>query len=230
MTYQEYRLRRPWLVVMLTLLPWPAVWLGLYQWHSLVLTFVLYHGVCLLPWAVLGRRYWEGTLRAPTARQWTMLCVAVLLVLPLTWVIYARVGRIFIDAPLLLAVMARRGFEARWLPALALYFVPVNAVLEELFWRGVVLGVLGGTPELQTRASKLGAAWAVLSFGAWHYLAVRILVRPGWAEITVAGIIGAGFVLSRIYRRTGSMIVTALWHGLVFDLPVILIFARIVRG
>ena len=59
---------------------------------------------------------------------------------------------------------------------------------------------------------------------------LRLLLRPGWAELAVLGILAAGVFFSWLYRRTGSIVVPILWHGLVFDLALILIFAAIVRS
>lgn len=213
-------------VVLLSLLPWPAVWLGLYKLDSLLWTFALYHGVCLLPAAVRGRRLWQNALRRPTAREWGALALAVAVVVPLALWVYGDAGTRFLDADGVRAVVTARGFQARWLLGLACYFIPVNAVLEELFWRGVVLNALRGTSETPR---ALGNLWALFTFGAWHYLVVRLLLRPGWAELATIGIVLSGVFLAWLYRRTGSIIVPILWHGMVFDLALIVIFAAIVR-
>ena len=140
---------------------------------------------------------------------------------------YAWIGADVLNAHALLSVVTRRGFAARELWPLAFYFVPVNAVLEELFWRGVVLNELRGLDEA---ASTFGVAWTAFTFAAWHWLVLRLLLRPGWAELAVLGILAAGVFFSWLYRRTGSIVVPILWHGLVFDLALILIFAAIVRA
>jgi len=211
-------------VVLLTLLPWPAVWLGMYGAKSLVLTFALYHGLCLLPPAIAGRHLWGATLRMPTARELLTLALAAAVILPVTVIIFHWIGSTFISSTDALAILTARGFQARWLVPLGVYFVVVNSVLEELFWRGVVLNELGRTPD------KVGALWTAFTFAAWHYLVVRLLVRPGWAELVVLSIVGAGAFFSWLYRRSGSIVLPILWHAVVFDLPLILIFAAIVRG
>lgn len=215
------------LVLLLTLLPWPAVWLGMYRIKSLPWTFVLYHGICLLPTAIAGRHLWRGALRLPTRQEIGTLLLTAAFVLPLTVVVFLWIGSIFIDKADVLSIVTARGFHARWLLPLAVYFVPVNSVLEELFWRGVILNELSRTPE---RIARAGAVWTAVTFAAWHYLVVRMLVRPGWAELTVACIVAAGVYFSWLYRKSGSIVLPILWHGLVFDLPLILIFAAIVRA
>ncbi len=219
--------RRLLVVVLLTLLPWPAVWLGMYKLDSLVWTFALYHGVCLLPAAVWGRRLWLRAIKMPTWPQWVALGIAVLVVLPLSLVAYARIGADFLSPQDVLHVVTLRGFQAKWLWPLGFYFVPVNAILEEMFWRGVVLNELRGMDE---KAWALGVAWTTLTFAAWHYLVLRLLLRHGWAEATVLAIVAAGVFLAWMYRRTGSLVLPILWHGLVFDLALIVIFGAVLRA
>ena len=219
--------RRLFAVCALTLLPWPAVWLGMYRMDSLWWTFFLYHGVCLLPAVVWGRRLWRGAWRWPTPGQWAALGAGLLISLPLFLMSYAMIGARLLDAHALRQVVTQRGFDARLLLPLGLYFVPVNAILEELFWRGVVLNELRG---LEGAAWTSGATWTAATFAAWHWLVLRLLLRPGWAELAVIGIVAAGIFFSWLYRRTGSIVVPILWHGLVFDLALILVFAAVLRG
>jgi membrane protease YdiL (CAAX protease family) len=213
--------------IALTLLPWPAVWLGVYVLHSLVLAFALYHGVCLLPAAIRGRRLWMPALRPPSAREWALLATAAVILLPVDLFLYHVVGAGIVDPKSVMRVFTRLGFRSQWFVALGVYFVLINAIIEELFWRGTVLNLLTS----RTYASERGAAiWTALTFGTWHYLIVRLLVRPGWALVTVQCIVFAGVFFRWLYRRSGSIIVPMLWHGLVFDLPLIAILAVVMRG
>ena len=221
------RRRRLWLVFVLTLLPLPAVWFGMYRLDSLIWTFVLYHGVCLLPAALFGRRLWLPSVKWPTRGQWLALVVAALLVLPLAPVVWAAIGTRFISPRDLLSVVTLRGFRAAWFLPLGFYFVPVNAALEELFWRGVILNELRGTGDT---IWTLGAIWTAFTFAAWHYLVLHLLLRHGWAEATVLLILAAGIFLAWLYRRTHSIIVPILWHGLIFDLALIVIFAAVLQA
>lgn len=214
-------------VLGLTLLPWPAVWLGMYKLDSLVWTFALYHGLCLLPAALWGRPLWKNALRLPTLPQGAALLIAVLCILPLALAVYAREGTLLINNSLLLSVVTERGFRSAWLWPLGFYFVPVNATLEELFWRGTVLNELRGVGE---KAWTAGAVWTACTFAAWHYLVIRLLLRPGWAELTTVCIVGAGVFLAWLYRRTRSLVVPILWHGLVFDLAIWVVFGAVLKG
>ena len=215
-------------VVLLTLLPWPAVWLGMYRLDSIVWTFVFYHGLCLLPAAVWGRPLWRGALRWPNGRQWAALGAAMAVILPLTLFVYGKIGRELLDSPeLLRSVTTERGFQAAWMLPFGVYFVVVNATLEELFWRGVVLNELRGTGEA---VWTVGAIWTAFTFAAWHYLVLRLLLRPGWAEATVLGVLAAGIFFAWLYRRTHSIIVPILWHGLLFDFALVLVFRAVLSG
>ena len=215
-------------VIFLSLLPLPAVWLGMYKLNSIGWTFALYHGGCLLPAAVWGRALWRGALRWPTRRQWAALGAAILIVLPLTLFVYGKIGRVLLDSPELLnSVVTERGFRTAWLLPFGVYFVAVNATLEELFWRGVVLNELRGTGDA---IWTFGAIWTALAFAAWHYLVLRLLLRPGWAELTVLGVLAAGIFFAWLYRKTHSIIVPILWHGLLFDFALVVVFRAVLQG
>jgi membrane protease YdiL (CAAX protease family) len=219
--------RRLSLVVLLTLLPWPAVWLGMYRLDSIAWTFFLYHGCCLLPAAIWGRRLWRGAVRWPTARQWAWLLAALVCVVPLSLLGYAEIGKRILAAPDIPSIVTGRGFHAAWLLPFGIYFVAVNATLEELFWRGVVLNELRGTSEA---VWTVGAVWTAFTFAAWHYLVLRLLLRPGWAEATVLAILAAGIFFAWLYRQAHSIIVPILWHGLVFDLGLVVVFGAALRA
>jgi membrane protease YdiL (CAAX protease family) len=218
--------RRLAIVVLLTLLPWPSVWLGMYKIDSIVWTFVMYHGCCLLPAALWGRKLWRGSLRWPSVRQWAWLLPALLCVAPLSVWGYIEIGKTVLNTPGIQTVLTERGFQSAWLLPFGLYFVAVNATLEELFWRGVVLNELRGTGDT---IWTIGAIWTAFSFASWHYLVLRLLLRPGWAEATVLAILASGIFFAWLYRQTHSIIVPILWHGLVFDLGLVVIFGAVLR-
>jgi len=218
--------RRLTLVVLLTLLPWPAVWLGMYKLDSLLWTFALYHGCCLLPAALWGKRLWRESLRWPTVKQWAWLVGALVVVVPLSLFVYSRIGSDFLSASDLRSVVTERGFRAIWLLPLGLYFVLVNATLEELFWRGVVLNELRGASDA---VWTFGAVWTAFTFAAWHYLVLHLFLRHGWAEATVLAILASGIFFAWLYRQTKSIIVPILWHGLVFDLALVVIFGAVLK-
>jgi len=95
-----------------------------------------------------------------------VLVITIAIVMPLALLVYAHIGTDFLSPSNLRHVVTERGFQSRWLWPLGFYFVPVNAVLEELFWRGVVLNELRGMDE----GSWLFGVSSTLTFAAWHYL------------------------------------------------------------
>ena len=199
----------------------------MYRLDSLAWTFAFYHGCCLLPAAVWGHKLWRGAVRWPTLRQWAWLLAALVTVVPVSLFLYTEIGRTILSAHDLTSVVTRRGFRAAELLPVGIYFVAVNATLEELFWRGVVLNELRGTSEA---VWTVGAVWTAFAFAGWHYLVLRLLLRPGWAEATVLAIVLAGVFFAWLYRQTKSIIVPILWHGLVFDLGLIVVFGAVLRA
>lgn len=212
-------------VVCLSLLPWPAVWFGMYKLNSLIWTFVLYHGVCLLPATIWYRRLWQTHVLPPTGKQWLVVIITALLTCLVAIAAYTYTGDHVISKSDVLKVLTARGFRATDLIPLSLYFILVNATLEELFWRGVVLNELD---YVSKGWRQIGTVWTAFAFGSWHYLVLVALLRPGWAELAVAGVILIGIFTSWIYRRTQSIVLPILWHALVFDLAVIAMFSVLV--
>jgi len=46
----------------------------------------------------------------------------------------------------------------------------------------------------------------------------------------VLGVLGAGVFFAWLYRRTHSIIVPILWHGLLFDFALVVIFRAVLRA
>ncbi len=225
MTTQTDR-RRIVIVILLTIVPWPAVWLGMYKLHSIVWTFFLYHGLCLLPAAVWGYSLWRRDLKKPTLKQGAMISVCAIATATVAQIAYKLSGQMIVSRDQIMSVLTARGFLASWTMPLAAYFVVINASLEEIFWRGVILNEL---EFLNKKIRLLGTVWTATTFAAWHWLVIRLLIKPGWAELTVVGILAMGFFTSWIYRRTQSILLPILWHALVFDLAIILLFVILLQ-
>jgi membrane protease YdiL (CAAX protease family) len=213
------------IVIFLTLLPWPAVWFGMYKLSSLVWTFFLYHGVCLLPAVIWQRRLWLPHVVKPSSRQWLLAVVTAALTTGAAVTAYHMTGDVIVSKKDVLQVLTLRGFNASYLLPLAFYFVVINATLEELFWRGVVLNELD---YVGSKWRKLGYIWTGIAFAGWHWLVLRTLLKPGWAELAVCGVLGMGFLSSYIYRRTQSIVIPIIWHAFVFDFAIIAMFAVLV--
>ncbi len=212
------------IAVVLSLLPCPAVWFGMYKLNSLIWTFFLYHGLCLVV-VIWGWRLWKPHLLMPSARQWGLVLIAGLLTSVAAVMAYKLSGDVVVSRTEVLNVLTVRGFHATYLLPLAFYFVVINATLEELFWRGVVLNELD---YVGNKERRLATIWTAFAFTIWHYLVLRALIRPGWAEIALGGVLAMGFFSSWLYRRTQSIVIPIVWHALVFDLAIIMMFAVLV--
>lgn len=208
-------------VVLLTLLPWPAVWAGLYWLHSTVATFALYHGLCLLPAAIAGRSLWRNQLQVPSATYVRWFLVAAL-VIPLSAVLLDRItADLVVSRPFLLNSLYARGYTDNMLVPVSLYLIFVNGPLEELFWRGIILNLIEKVPD---GTKFYWEIWTAVSFAAWHYLVLSMLLNPGWALPMTVLFTGVGYFLGWLMRRSNSIVLVSLWHGIVFDGAVIAVF------
>jgi membrane protease YdiL (CAAX protease family) len=211
----------------LSVMPWPAVWFGMYKLNSIVWAFVLYHGVCLLPAIIWGRDLWTGHMKRPTSKQTVVLVSAALAFCLGGLALYHVSGNLIVDRNDVLHSLTDRGYEAQWLLPISIYLVVINAILEELFWRGVVLNEL---EPLNERMKHFGTLWAAMTFATWHWLVFHALLKPGWAELSVLVLVGIGVFCSWLYKRTGSIVMPILFHAFVLDLAVIVIFVTLSNG
>jgi membrane protease YdiL (CAAX protease family) len=212
-------------VVYWTFLPWLFLSMGLHFFKSIFWSFFLYHACCLLPIIIWRRKSWQEHLILPTVRQIAAIAAVGAVFGLITFVLHGCIGAFVVQRQHALAAMAIRGFQLSWLVPLSIYFLTVNPIVEELFWRGVVLNDLC---ERDTKMFSAPYIWTNLSFAAWHILLVRLFVSPMLTPLAIAIVASVGFFLSWLYRRTGSVIVPILWHGLVFDMAVIVLLWLIV--
>jgi membrane protease YdiL (CAAX protease family) len=215
------------IAMILSVLPWPVVWLGMYKLSSIVWAFVLYHGVCLLPAIIWGHKLWIGHMKRPTRRQSLILLVTAAMFCLGGSVLYGITGSLIVDRQDVLHVLTERGYQARWLLPLGVYLVLINATLEELFWRGVVLNEL---EPLNEKLRHFGTAWAAVTFAAWHWLVFRALVKPIWAELAVLMLVLIGVFCSWLYKRTDSIVIPILFHAFALDLTVIVVLVSLTNG
>lgn len=216
----EPPLLRVLIFLFLTLLPWPAVWYGMYELRSILWSFIFYHFVCLLPVVLWGVPLWRQGMKLPTRPQWLVLLGSAAVSVVVGLIALNSFGSLLIDRVDVIKALTSRGYMATWVLPLGAYFVVVNAALEELFWRGVILNELD---YLNSRIRLAGEAWTAVTFCTWHWLVLRLLLKPGWAEVAVLGVLLVGVLCSWIYRKTGSILLSILWHALVFDLGLIVI-------
>jgi membrane protease YdiL (CAAX protease family) len=142
------------------------------------------------PIAVLGSRRARHVLtqgRTPTAGEWAMLAFPVAGAVTTT------------------LLPQRRNADA-CTAAVMVSTAMVNALGEELLWRGVFIDLF---PEDPVR----GALWPMLGFTAWHLAPQRVLpsAKGRWAFTAGAGVVGA--VSTMIAYRSGGIRHVLLPHA-----------------
>jgi membrane protease YdiL (CAAX protease family) len=211
-------------ILCLSLLPCPVIWIGMHIIKNAVLTIGAYHAICLLPAIIWGRSLWRGDLSRPTIKQSLVLIFAAVLFCLSTLFLYRHLGDFLLDSDNAMAVLKEHGYRKEIFLALSIYFVSINPLLEELFWRGVVLNEL---ERLQTPFKNFPLLWSSFSSAVFHYPILRLILRPPGAEIGVLGLTVYGALLAFVYRRTGSIVVAALAHACLTDLAAIVLIAAL---
>jgi membrane protease YdiL (CAAX protease family) len=209
-------------IILLTLTALPAVimWYGLYDLRSAVLTLAIYHGLYLLPLIIWKRRLWLATLKPPKPGPLLVLICTSLLFSGGVFLLYKYLGDYFLNSQRTLELLMRLGYRKGILIPLSIYFVFVNATLEELFWRGVVLNRLN---QLNRPFKPIAMIWSSAAYAAFHYPIMRLVLFPGWAEFGTLLLAFYGALLAVIYRRSGSIIFTSLCHAFQTDLAAIVL-------
>jgi membrane protease YdiL (CAAX protease family) len=207
-------------LVLWSLLPCAAMWVGLYQLKSGLWTYGLYHGLCLVPAIVWGRSLWLPTFLKPTIRDCLLLLGAAIVFSAGAVLGYELIGTKLLSNEHVLALLKEQGVSGDLFAFFAFYATIVNPLLEELFWRGVVLNALD---EAGSRFKYFGITWSSLLYALFHYLIFRLVLYPGWAEVGTSLLAGYGALMALIYRKTGSIVTTALAHGLLTDLACVVL-------
>jgi membrane protease YdiL (CAAX protease family) len=198
-----------------TLLPCVAIWAGLYHLKSAVWAYALYHGVCLIPAIIWGRTLWRATLVAPSLRDCALLIGASILFAAGAVIGYELLGSTLLSNENVPVLLKEQGIVPGPYLLLGCYSITVNPLLEEIFWRGVVLNELD---RCQSRFKHFGITWSSLAYALFHYFIFRLVLYPGWAEVGTVLLAAYGAMLALIYRKSGSILTTALAHGLLTDL------------
>lgn len=219
--------KRKMLVFLWSLSPWLFLAIGLHHFRDIGLSFLLYHGFCLLPAVLLNRHHWREHLKLPSRSDLIVLLLSSIGFSLFTWITYGLLSDFLVDRELALKSLIDRGFKLSWFIPLSLYFLTVNPVLEELFWRGVVLNEL--CDEREPVLSPAGI-WTNVAFAVWHFLVVRLFVAQTFVPLAIVCVLSVGFFLSWLYRKKDSLILPALYHSVVFDLAVIIILTMVLFG
>lgn len=207
-------------LILWTLLPSLIMWVGLYELKSAAWTFALYHGLCLVPAIILGRGLWQGTMVRPAIKHCLILAVVALLFSGCAVLGWELMGSMMLSNAGVNVLLRQQGITGEPFVFFALYAIVVNPLVEELFWRGVVLNQLD---RMQTPFRYFGIIWSSIGYALFHYMILRLVLYPGWAELGVIllALYGAGMAL--LYRKTGSILTTAFAHGILTDLACVVL-------
>jgi membrane protease YdiL (CAAX protease family) len=209
-----------------TLLPTVAIWLGMYVKGSALWAYGLYHGVCLVPAIIFGRHLWLRSLRKPSSKEWLWLVAGSILFSLVTIVGYEWIGGSLLSDEQAIGLMKRQGWFGQLFWPISIYAVVVNPLVEELFWRGFVLNQLD---KSRLPIKHFGIIWSSFAYAALHYPIFRLVLFPVYAEIGTFGLVVYGAFMAVIYRKTGSIITTALAHGLLTDMAALVLMIDLFR-
>ncbi len=207
-------------VYVLCLLPCAAMWYGLYVFKNTNTALGLYHMLCLMPGIILGSSLWRRDFKTPTRNQLLVLFGVAVLFNAVTILLYDHIGYLFLSNDSVMALLTQLGFHKGHLLLLSLYFIFVNSTLEELFWRGSILNQLD---KMRGPIKHYGILVSSVMYGAFHYLILRLVVYPGWAEVGFVMLAIYGWILAVLYRKTGSILIPILVHAFYTDLAAMLL-------
>lgn len=213
-------------ILLWTMLPCLAIWLGMYQIKNVLWTFVLYHGICLLPPIIWGVPLWRPSFLRPSMQACATVILAALLFNCLAIYMYEHFGRSLLSDEHVLELLKQQGLSKNLFWPLSIFAIVLNPILEELFWRGVVLNELN---KLKRPFEHFGTIWSTITYAAYHYLIFRLVLFPVWAELGIFLLAVFGAILALVYRRTGSILSTAMVHGLLTDMAVIVLVLDLFR-
>ena len=203
-----------------TLLPIPAIWVGLYVIKSATWAFALYHIICLIPAIIWGQKIWRPSFLKPSRKEMAALLGASVVFSGLALLLYEVLGKKLLSNEETLTLLKTLGYSKELFYPLSFYAIVVNPLVEELFWRGVVFNEL---EKVKAPFKHFGLIWSSLAYAAFHYLIFRMVLFPIYAEIGTLMLAVYGAVLALIYRKTGSILTTAIAHGLLTDMAAIVL-------
>jgi membrane protease YdiL (CAAX protease family) len=210
------------LLCILMLLPWVVVGLGLYVLQDYRLTMLGYGLICcLLP--VLLFRQKPVRFLPLRVEYWPLAGLVVLMSFVLLGIFYmARFG---IEPANFHSLAARIHLElSRQAIKYGVYFIVMNPLLEEVFWRGFIY------EEWKRWLSPTQAALvSSFFFGAWHWMIVQMFCPAPWAVFLTLIIMAGGYIMARLYEETGSLVAPVLLHSLGADIPLLYIVLMLLK-
>ncbi len=205
------------LLPFLMLLPWGWITLGMWGVKSVTFTVCSYMVFgCLLPYLLFATQKPNISTQGLNTR-WVL--GGILFGMATMFVGWSLLGELLFIPEQFEETLNKLGFkEGRHFIYFALYFVFINPILEELFWRGLIY---------QRCSEVMPLKWAVLAssilFGSYHWLILQTSFTPIGAFLATLSVIIGGFIFTFFYQRTNSLLAPILVHGLGYDLPIIIL-------
>ncbi len=208
------------------LLPLPIVWFGFYVLHSYWLAALSYGMfACVLP-TLLFRSRVEALPESLSLQLWpahqqpftkTLLITAIGFGLMLLgWQVLATFIVDWQGLPLHLSTIRCQRSLTLWL--FMIYFIVINPIAEEYFWRGIVYNTLKNLWGV-----SLAAGLTSVFFGGWHWVIIQHFFTPIWQVPLTLMIIFGGLVFTWVHEKTNAMFEPILIHGLGADLPIMIV-------
>ena len=193
------------------------VFVGLGIFHSIPIAVILYHGFCLVNIALAGLRV--RSIRIPQVLELVTATIAGVLLSFVSVALWRLTGDLIADPDICRFQLEALGLPVASWGMFAAYFMLVNPVIEELYWRGVV----------QERAKAVGIhkdAIVAIPFSLWHVVPIWFVCGVSAAMLGGIAVYAVGVMLTFIYRQSRSFGRCIAWHAMMADLAVIsLMFA-----
>ena len=193
------------------------VLIGLSGFHSIPMAVFLYHGFCLVSVVLSGKQ--KVRLGIPSLLELLFAGFAGILLSLVSVGLWRLTGDLIADPDLCRIRIEGLGLPIERWGLFAAYFLLVNPVIEELYWRGGV----------QERARELGILrdiFVAVPFSLWHIVPIWAVCGPIAAVLGGMAVYCVGVLLTMIYRQSRSLGRCIAWHAMMADLAVIsLMFA-----
>ncbi len=202
---------------LLMVLPWGWIALGMWGFKNITLTvsFYMVFG-CLVPYVLfVGKkpRVSKEYFRLPLVLGGVLFGMGTMFI---GWALLR--DTIFIPGHFITTLKSLGFHKGQHFLLFAFYFVLINPVLEELFWRGLIYHRCRDWMPEQTAMLV-----SSIVFGSYHWLILQTSFTPLGAILATVSVIVGGVVFSFFYRKTNSLLAPILVHGLGYDLPIIIL-------
>lgn len=201
----------------LCLLPWFWAWLGLRVFQDYRLAIGLYELFgCLIPF-FLCNKLPPRFRRVDTPMLITVL-VLIGFILTSILMLASFFGPQLIELESFKSAIAEVKMDPKTdFVLLSIYFVIMNPVIEECFWRGLI------QDGFQQHYSPSKALFITsFFFGAWHYVVISQFFTPLWSVLVTVLVMFGGGIFGILYQNSRSLWPSILVHGLGADLAIIL--------